>query len=100
MNDKAILIIDMPKNCAVCPFVNHEDEGWLYCSVHNNDTAFAFKKPDWCPLIKLPQKKEEVNKVETRNPKTNEYEVTEIIPNKEAIGYNSCIDDIMRGVKT
>lgn len=54
---KAILVIDMPESCAKCPFVEHEDEGWLYCSIHNSDTAFAFKRADWCPLKELPERK-------------------------------------------
>ena len=55
---KAILIIDIPDSCSKCPFVEHEDEGWLYCSIHNGDTAFAFKRAEWCPLKPMPEKQE------------------------------------------
>ena len=48
--EKAILVMDMPDSCAKCPFVLHEDEGWLYCSIHNSDTAYAFQRADYCPL--------------------------------------------------
>ena len=54
--DKAILVIDMPDGCAKCPFVLHEDEGWLYCGIHNSDTAYAFQRADYCPLKPLPKK--------------------------------------------
>ena len=48
--EKAILVMDMPDSCAKCPFVLHEDEGWLYCSIHNSNTAYAFQRADYCPL--------------------------------------------------
>lgn len=45
-------------------------------------------KPEWCPLRELPQKKEE-------HPK--EYYEFGSIGLSFCIGYNACIDEIMKG---
>lgn len=79
--EKAILVMDMPDSCAKCPFVLHEDEGWLYCGIHNSDTAYAFQRADYCPLKHMPEKKETCLEI-----------------NKEkgyCDGYNACIDELI-----
>ena len=94
---KAILVMDMPTSCAKCPFVKHEDEGWLYCGIHNNDTAFAFKRAEYCPLKSMPEKKEKGSVLETaikNNCFDGSTEDRAYFNGKER-GYNTCIEDIL-----
>ena len=53
---KAVLILDMPANCAECS-IRFEDEWsfWCQCKVKENTTDVYdhmknFTKPNWCPL--------------------------------------------------
>lgn len=72
---KAILVIDMPKNCFHCKL-----QDWANCRIvkgcHVGET-----RPDWCPLKEVPQKKE-IDRLSVRR-------------HFEAKGYNACIDDIL-----
>ena len=54
---KAILIMEMPRNCAECGECEHEDEGWLYCR-RLKDTARAFERHPNCPLKPMPEKRD------------------------------------------
>ena len=82
---KAVLVMDNPESCFGCNF--------LYCGGDTNlDSCQAreearpvdsetYKKPDWCPLRELPEKKE-----------TNYY-----MNNKGkgiVEGWNACLDEI------
>lgn len=87
---KAILVMDMPRSCDVCEFVKESRcDGDLYC---NNPLSqkygqcvsdYILCRADGCPLRELPQKKE-TQYSPTRNPYIVE-------------GYNTCIDEILRG---
>ena len=72
---KAILLMDMPTCCGECSILE-------YC--HNNDGKSDMSiRQSWCPLREVPQKKEE------RKPMNgSEYFKT--------IGYNTCIDAILK----
>lgn len=74
---KAILVIDMPKNCFHCKL-----QDWANCRIvkgcHAGDT-----RPDWCPLKELPQKKE--------------MQFLDDASEYHRQGYNACIDDILGG---
>lgn len=78
---KAILVMDMPNSCAKCKFVEHEDEGWLTCSLCDYRMAYVFERADYCPLRELPQKPD--------YPPINEQSYV--------AGWNACIDEIMKG---
>ena len=62
--NKAILVIDMPKNCNECK-IRFDDEYSNWCPYDNPEPNGVWKyvekgtKPDWCPLKPLPEK--EVN---------------------------------------
>ena len=101
---KAILIMDMPINCLECPFRYKSEEmplgNFMYQSlfrcknepediseddgdiVYLNDVMMK-GKPNWCPLRELPQKKEE-----RKHMNGSEYYKT--------VGYNTCIDEILK----
>jgi hypothetical protein len=66
---KSVLVIDTPENCLDCQFCYELDEGAEACcsiSDEDKDTSLMKKidceygycqsKPDWCPLIDLPEK--------------------------------------------
>lgn len=62
---KAILVIDMPDDCPVCPMAhwNKIDEftgcdavsGKKY-AINDKEYAESSSRPSWCPLRPLPQK--------------------------------------------
>lgn len=55
---KAILVIDMPEDCGDCPvmkFIN----GHFTCVLKNTKCGDT-RKPDWCPLRQIPEKKETI----------------------------------------
>lgn len=72
---KAILILDMPKNCFHCKL-----QDWANCRIvkgcHTGDT-----RPDWCPLKEMPQKPD----------------YPPIDESSFVAGYNACIDEILKG---
>lgn len=79
---KAVLVMDMPEQvcqkCTLCYGTKNDDE-YLCCAV--GKLVPDGKKPDWCPLRELPEKKE-----------TNYY-----MNNKEkgiVEGCNACLDAI------
>ena len=78
---KAMLIVDMPSCCLECPCMNELDE---CVAMKNEDVGNVGRKPTWCPLREVPQKKKITIK---------ESEYT----NTKRIGYNACIDEILGG---
>lgn len=84
---KAILVIDMPKNCEQCPCFSI---GSFYdvCRLAQQTKSFKEKGiPDWCPLRPMPEKKEVCGKYPQPDGITPSYK----------IGYNACIDEIGGG---
>lgn len=78
---KAILVMDMPSRCEDCQLI---DSPYDLCILKGYDISNyrCESKPDWCPLREVPQKQEE--------------QCGETI-DEVAIGYNACIDEIMKG---
>lgn len=80
INQKAILVIDMPKSCEECPMLTKADE----CIWQDEDANWDADTWDdlmaGCPLKKLPEKQVYPN-VHSR------YYVN---------GYNACIDEILK----
>lgn len=82
--NKAILVIDMPRNCSECPIC----EIWeaipsceeYYCNVAKSDNVDQYKRPDWCPLREFPKRMINFGG-------DDDY----------ADGYNDCLDKILRG---
>ena len=72
---KAILVIEMPENCDKCRIRCEH-----YYSAYKNGTTKSIK-PDSCPLKPMPEKKEP--------------DKQSIKKHFEAIGYNTCIDEIL-----
>lgn len=67
---KSVLVIDTPENCVDCIFCqefNTRSREYAYCYVVNGNSENDMKlincvygyrqsKPDWCPLMDLPEK--------------------------------------------
>lgn len=88
---KAVLVMNMPECCADCPCSFFERDNPilnLICGVTQED-AYNVGKPDWCPLRKLPEKKE------TTYPQacyTNSYWTDEM-----KAGFNICLNEMVGG---
>ena len=50
---KAVLVVDMPKNCAECKLMYLQGIGESICNAVDWE-----ERPSWCPLKRMPEKKE------------------------------------------
>lgn len=82
---KSILIIDTPKTCDDCPFLNYTNGvGLTICE--NKDRMIPDEgKPSWCPLKPMPEKKT------TKNPIWADRSFDDYDK-----GYNACLEEIER----
>ena len=96
---KSILVIDTPENCIDCPCHFAGMSGQVWCGKENKellaDDIQTFK-PDWCPLKDVPSKKKEIEYL-TRPDRRGGVETYGETRNREAIGWNMCIDEILKG---
>lgn len=76
---KAILVIDMPKNCHDCPCYH---EGYGRCTITEKFIEEVGIVDSWCPLKPLPQKKIPENPDETWEEMHMRF------------GWNACIEEI------
>lgn len=94
---KSVLVIDTPENCYDCQFCYELHEGVeACCSIMDDDKdkslmkeidceyGYCQGKPDWCPLIDLPEKN-------NGDYPANTFDVG------LAEGRNQCIDEITGG---
>ena len=73
---KAVLVMDMPKDCYECKL-----QDWLTCRIAKQCNT-SHSRPDWCPLREVMEKKE-------ADIYTTAYDKATII------GYNACIDELL-----
>ena len=98
--NKSILVIDTPERCLDCTLGNSEESDGeeVYCNVlqcvtyqkgfyedEEEEEPYNSKKPDWCPLKDVPEKKSI----------PNGFMIGEMYG--EDIGWNNCIDEILKG---
>lgn len=84
---KAVLVMDTPECCADCPcsfFERDNPELNLICGATGED-ANNVGKPDWCPLVPVPEKIQE---------SIDADDVGEDYSNGAMDGWNACIDAI------
>ncbi len=100
---KSILVIDTPERCSICKFLERTDEDYCYCGILEFDyqvneymKSTPKGKPDWCPLKAVPSKKKEI-KYLTRPDRRGGTETYGETRNREAVGWNDCIDEILKG---
>lgn len=83
---KAVLVMDMPNNCIDCP-CHFAGMSTVVCGVNKKKLLtddIETYKPDWCPLRELPKKKED---------NANNSESFACFK----LGYNACIDELLKG---
>lgn len=95
---KAVLVMDdAPECCADC-YCGYFERGTkklnLVCGATGED-ANNVGKPDWCPLRKLPEKKEEFELRKCKGSVKGTWKVP-LIENK---GFNTCLDEILKDKK-
>lgn len=98
---KSVLVIDTPYCCSECPLLYKSEDiplgNFTYqmtwqCRIKPEDvengyiTKPIYNKPDWCPLIPLPEK-QIIHCTDTAH---HRYAKD---------GYNQCLTDIQKGVK-
>ncbi len=95
---KSILVIDTPEGCIRCDCCHTKDydfreriDGEKICGIENMNVddycdGINLRKPDWCPLKDVPEKKSV----------PNGFMIGEMYG--EDIGWNNCIDEILKGV--
>ena len=79
---KSVLVIDTPKYCAVC--VLRSGVLHPFCRVNNRDITDLSIRPDWCPLMDLPEK-------DNGDYPANTFDAVFVE------GWNQCIDEITGG---
>lgn len=96
---KSVLVIDTPENCLDCQFCYELDEGFEACCSISDDNkgaslmkkidceyGYCQGKPDWCPLMDLPEK-------DNGDYSANTFDASFVE------GWNQCIDEITGEVK-
>lgn len=85
---KAILVIDMPKNCITCRYRfgkwNEEVGTFHICSICDErlrEEDFGENRADFCPLKPMPEKKKTLDDIYAGSGFDR--------------GYNACIDEIL-----
>ena len=84
---KAVLVIDMPRNCWGCPCNEVDSDGMSWCNALAKNTIHSnVERQPWCPLRPLPQKMtmEKALKMERVGSIKDIYTT-----------WNACIDEIM-----
>ena len=78
---KCVLVMDMPNGCENCVMAKtrHSTDKNYCILTENNFYDDLQKRPDWCPLSEVPEKKS----VYTNGHYTD--------------GYNACIDELLKG---
>lgn len=82
---KAVLVIDTPTNCYECPLIYWGNIGGWNCKPTRALLDDANKKPEWCPLRPLPERKDEGSVL-----KPLPFEVY-----MYRYGFNECLDEIV-----
>ena len=81
---KSVLVIDTPENCYSCCLCKLIRD-WSYCGVELKRIKDSNTKPDWCPLVDLPEK-------DNGDYPANTFDAG------FAEGRNQCIDEITGGM--
>ena len=92
---KGIIVVDVPDSCELCKFSGHAydselfREGEMYCTVNIKSVENIAEgvKPERCPIRPIPEKME----VCGRYPQPDR-----IVPSYK-IGWNACVDEMLKG---
>lgn len=87
---KAILVMEMPNSCSKCKMRYIDSYGDACCRLKGFIDSGSDKKPSWCPLRELPNRKpERILKTLGKSVKTTKFEYSDL-----NIGWNACLDAI------
>lgn len=78
---KSVLVLDTPEKCESCMYISTFRS---FCKINCRDIKDASVKPDWCPLMDLPEK-------ENGDYPSNTSDAGFVE------GWNQCIDEITGG---
>lgn len=85
---KAVLVLDMPQTCKDCPLNYSNDCDDSVCIPTENliypEWIEENRKPDWCPLYELPQKKNVAKDLLDGQRMPAYYEM----------GWNACVEEL------
>ena len=94
--NKSILVIDTPRSCRECGIMFHDEYcDWcprvlsingVYDYVANNT------KPEWCPLLPLPEKKDISHYIQRGDAKSNIH----LMQYMHDQGWNDCLEEILQ----
>lgn len=95
--NKSVLIVDTPSGCRECLFREMAGDFNKALCVPTQKTfdKFIKDKPDWCPLSTLPSYRpynKDIKRGDARS-------MTHLITSIHDIGYNECLDAILKGDK-
>jgi hypothetical protein len=82
--DKAILAIDMPKDCYECPLAIETIHNSRTCCITKCTVMYDGKFP-WCPLKPVPEKRDE----------NGIWTMSGYIDDGYSNGWNDCLDEIL-----
>lgn len=94
---KVVLVMDMPDSCASCVLCLGVSHDGYVCSIpdeYGNERTHPdeeFDKPDWCPLVPVPEKKPCAGVDGIKSILLDER-IKEGIKEAGAFGWNACID--------
>ena len=89
---KAVLVIDMPRNCWGCPCNEVDSDGMSWCNALAKNTIHSnVERQPWCPLRPLPQKK---NTSKLQGFGNSQIVWTDRIIHQNE-GWNDCLDEIV-----
>lgn len=91
---KAILFMDMPESCCYCRMARLVGKDEVMCSIDRmskrNYEDATKDRPDWCPLVPMPEKKPYVG-TDAINSNFLSGRVNEALHEAAWLGWNACI---------
>lgn len=83
---KGVIVVDIPEQCKECELMCTNQDEDEFCFVNGFDELIEEDKPDWCPIVPMPEK----IKHQSRQG---------LLQEQVALGWNLCIDEILEEVK-
>lgn len=84
---KGVIVVDVPETCGDCACCQYDGQYDRCCGVNGEDLMnidWNGEKPDWCPIKPIP-------------PKQNNDNLYDDFYNGFDVGWNACIDEILKG---
>lgn len=91
---KSMLVMDTPENCVKCSLYHYPSCRCYVTSRIQNNISDDYK-PDWCPLQEVPKKKP-YNGEDGITGISLSRKVNEALHEAAALGWNACIDEILK----